>query len=145
MTGLLGWLKGKKTIIAGGVVCLFAAMAVFYGLTSVEQGGVIFGFGLAIAGWADKANRHQAEILAALSEVAKIGADIKAGQPVAGELKAAVAASQDVLKDLKPMAAPLAADLGAMAASKGVQLHISADSAEELVSGLTTMTKGLKG
>ena len=129
----MSWLKGKKTIIAGVVVCAFATMAVLYGLISVEQGGILFGFGMAIAGWADKANRHHAEIMTALTEVAKIGADLKSRQPVAGDLKAGVS-------DLKPYSGPLAGEL----AARGTQLHINADSPGELLSALETFAKGLK-
>ena len=68
-------LKGKKTIIGGILVMAGAVAAVFVGRLDPTFGTVVFGFGASIAGYGDKANRHQAEILEALTDIAKVAAD----------------------------------------------------------------------
>jgi hypothetical protein len=67
------WFQGRKTML-GGLTLIAAAIAgVATGQLSVEQGVVILGFGVSICGWSAKENRHQAEVLAALTAVAQAG------------------------------------------------------------------------
>ena len=82
MDRFLGWWKGKKTILGGGLVMVGAIAAVFCGRLDPSFAIVVFGFGASIAGYGDKANRHQAELLTALEMVAKVGADTRAGTSI---------------------------------------------------------------
>ena len=73
----MSWLRGKKTIIGGSLVMLGAVLAVTFGHLVPELGVMVFGVGASIAGYGDKANRHQAELLAALTELQQVGVDMR--------------------------------------------------------------------
>jgi hypothetical protein len=71
----MAWLEGKKTMLGGGAVIVAAVLAVFYGVIAPQIGLAIAGLGFSIFGWADKANRNQAELMVALRDIAQLGAD----------------------------------------------------------------------
>jgi hypothetical protein len=75
----LGWLEGKKTMIGGALIAIGGLVAVWMGVISPESGLTLVGAGIAVIGFADKANRHQEELLAALKGVARAGAEYRAG------------------------------------------------------------------
>ena len=73
------WVEGKKTI-AGGVAIMAASIAgVWFGRLDPVTALGVFGTGLSIAGFADKANRHQSELLTALQGISQVAVDVKAG------------------------------------------------------------------
>ena len=75
------WIEGKKTI-AGGLLVMLAALAgIWYQKLDPVTALTVFGAGMSIAGWGDKANRHQAELLIALQGLAQVGALTQAGEP----------------------------------------------------------------
>ena len=119
--GLLGWFKGKKTILGGVLVIGGAVAGVWYGKLDPASALTVAGVGLSIAGYGSKANRHQAELLTALQDVAKAGADVRAGKPLAGELQA-------MAGQLVPAVVGEATALG------GASLHISGSTADEVAS-----------
>jgi hypothetical protein len=94
------WLEGKKTKIGGVLVMAGAVAAVFYGRVAATDGLVLFGAGASIFGYADKANRHQAQLLQALAAVAASKGSVavlaKDLEPVA--IADAVAAAQALEK-----------------------------------------------
>lgn len=73
------WFQGKKTILGGLVVVGAGVTGVWIGKLDPASGAAVVGTGLSIAGFAAKANRHQAQILAGLQGVAQAAADVKAG------------------------------------------------------------------
>jgi hypothetical protein len=85
---VLVWWQGKKTIIGGTLVMAGAVAGVWYGKLDPVTGLTVLGVGLSIAGFSAKANRHQAELLTALQDVAQAGAEIRTGN--AAEAKATV-------------------------------------------------------
>ena len=74
-----GWLQGKKTMLGGVVLIAAGVIGVAFGQVSVEQGAALVGFGISIAGWAAKADRHQAELRTVLAGIAETGAMYRAG------------------------------------------------------------------
>jgi len=72
-------LQGKKTMLGGLVLISAGILGVACGKLPVDQGVIVVGFGISVAGWAAKADRHQQEILAALTSVAEAGAAYRAG------------------------------------------------------------------
>jgi hypothetical protein len=76
---IFGWFQGKKTILGGAVILAAAVAGVWYGKFDPATAASLAGVGLSVIGWGDKANRHQAELLAALEAVAQAGADVRAG------------------------------------------------------------------
>lgn len=77
------WLQGKKTFIGGAVMILAAILGVAFGRLPAEMGLALLGFGFSAIGLGDKANRHQAELLSALNELATIRTG--SGQKSVGE------------------------------------------------------------
>lgn len=127
VAGLVGWFRGKKTILGGALVIAGAVGGVWYGKLDPTSGLTVAGIGLSIAGYGAKANRHQAELLAALQGVARIGADVRAGKPAAGDLQA-------VTGQLAPGIAGEAINLG------GASLHLSAPTTDELLAAVSKLT-----
>jgi hypothetical protein len=116
----VAWWAGKKMIVGGGLVMAAGVAGVWYGKVDPVSGLAVVGFGLSIAGWSAKANRHQAELLSALQDVSRAAIDSKLG-------KAAV------LSDLEPGLASLASVAApALLAQAGATLHISTGTAAEL-------------
>lgn len=122
MKNLWNWLEGKKTLLAGGGIALVAVAGVCLGKISVVDGIDLVFFGAAVAGYADKLNRHHSEVLAALQDIAKVGTDVR--------LHRYGAVAADVAK-LEPMAID-------MASGPKVSLTVHADTVDELVDHLTT-------
>jgi hypothetical protein len=79
MKSVLSWVQGKKTMIGGALIAIAAIVAIWMGVMSPESGLTLVGAGIAVIGFADKANRHQAELLAALEGVAKAGVQYRSG------------------------------------------------------------------
>ncbi len=77
------WWQGKKTMVGGSLVMAAAVAGVWYGKLDPVSGMTLLGIGISIAGFSAKANRHQAELLTALEGVAKVGADMRAGNQTA--------------------------------------------------------------
>jgi hypothetical protein len=75
------WFEGKKTILGGGLVMAAAVAGVWAGKLDPATGLAVLGFGLSIAGMSAKANRHQAQLLAALRAVAQVAGDERSGRP----------------------------------------------------------------
>jgi hypothetical protein len=73
------WLQGKKAMLGGALIAIAAIAAIWMGVMSPESGLTLVGAGIAVIGFADKANRHQAELLAALEVVAKAGVQYRSG------------------------------------------------------------------
>jgi hypothetical protein len=73
------WWQGKKTIVGGCLVIAAGVAGVAYGKVDPVTGLGVVGFGLSIAGFSAKANRHQAELLTALQGVATAAVDIRSG------------------------------------------------------------------
>jgi hypothetical protein len=85
------WFQGKKTMLGGLVLIAAGVVGIAFGKLPVDQGVVVAGFGISICGWSAKANRHQAELLAALTAVAQVGVTYRTLGKVEAE-KAAVEA-----------------------------------------------------
>ena len=85
-TEIAGWWQGKKTIVGGALVMLAAVAGVGMGKLDAPAALAVLGFGLSIAGYGAKANRHQAELLAALAGVARAGEDYRNGGGAAAAL-----------------------------------------------------------
>lgn len=138
--GILGkiwiWFQGKKTILGGLVILAAAVAGVWYGHLDPVTGVAVAGIGLSVAGWGDKANRHQAELLAALQGVAKVGEDVRSGN------------GQQGIQDAQATAAALAPAAISEALPLGLAtLNITGSSAEEVASlvkslGSTAKTSG---
>jgi hypothetical protein len=79
LAGVVNWLKGKKTILGGGLIMAAGVAGVALGKVDPTVGLGVLGFGLSIAGAGAKANRHQAQLLTALNAVAQVAADKRAG------------------------------------------------------------------
>jgi hypothetical protein len=77
------WLQGKKAMLGGALIAIAGISAIWMGVMSPESGLTLVGAGIAVIGFADKANRHQAELLAALEGVAKAGVQYRAGDRAA--------------------------------------------------------------
>lgn len=117
---LVLWWAGKKMIVGGVLVMAAGVAGVWYGKLDAVSGLAVVGFGLSIAGWSAKANRHQAELLAALGAITQAGADARAGKlSVAGDLLPGISAAA---ADLSP----------ALISGAAASLHLSADTAAEL-------------
>ena len=114
------WWQGKKTMLGGVLVIAAGVAGVWYGkLDAVSALGVV-GLGLSIAGWSAKANRHQAELLAALQAVSQAAGASKLG-------KAAV------ISDLAGGAEQIGSSLApGLIAATAASLHLSADTAADL-------------
>ena len=108
MAEFQGWWQGKKTIVGGGLIMAAAVWAVFAGRLDAQTGLALLGLGLSVAGMGAKANRHQAELLAALQGVAKAGTDYRSG----GGARAAIADAEAVAAQQLPAA--LAAEVSTM-------------------------------
>ena len=138
--GILGkiwiWFQGKKTILGGLVILAAAVAGVWYGHLDPVTGVAVAGIGLSVAGGGDKANRHQAELLAALQGVAKVGEDVRSGN------------GQQGIQDAQATAAALAPAAISEALPLGLAtLNITGSSAEEVASlvkslGSTAKTSG---
>jgi hypothetical protein len=124
------WFAGKKTILGGLVVMAAAVAGVWTGKLDAVTGVGLFGFGLSVAGYGDKANRHQAELLTALQDVAKAGYEQRAGEP----LKA-------IAGELLSSAAPL---LPGIAATAGASLHISGATAADVTAIAQSVVLGVR-
>ena len=98
---LIGWWQGKKTILGGGLVMLAAVAGVWTGKLPADQALIVLGFGLSIAGYGAKANRHQAELLAALQAVAQAGNDYRSGGAAKAITYGEAVASEELPKALK--------------------------------------------
>jgi hypothetical protein len=123
----VAWWAGKKMIVGGGLVMAAGVAGVWYGKVDPVSGLAVVGFGLSIAGWSAKANRHQAELLSALQDVSRAAIDSKLG-------KAAV------IGDLEPGLAQLASVAApALLAQAGATLHISAGTAAEVQSLIASL------
>jgi hypothetical protein len=83
MARVRGWLQGKKTMLGGLVLIAAGVLGVAFGKLPVDQGAVVIGFGISVAGWAAKADRHQQQILEALTAVAAAGVQARAGNKAA--------------------------------------------------------------
>ena len=90
---LVIWWQGKKTILGGVLVIAAGVAGVWYGKLDAVDGLTLVGVGLSIAGYSAKANRHQAELLAALQGVGQAGVDMRAGNRAAAIQDAANAAT----------------------------------------------------
>lgn len=93
------WLEGKKTKIGAALLCAAAVLGVAYGQVSAMDGLTLFSAGAIAFGWADKTNRHQQQILQALTAVstvrgAGVAGAIKVLEPIA--VSDAVAAAQNL-------------------------------------------------
>jgi hypothetical protein len=118
------WFRGKKTILGGGLVMAGAAAGVWFGKLDPVTGLTLVGIGLSISGYSAKANRHQAELLAALQGISQAGADVRAGKSGAAELASGVTTL------LSPSLAP------EVLSSAAASLHLSAPTASELAIAL---------
>lgn len=78
-----GWLQGKKTMLGGLVLIAAGVAGVAFGQISLDQCVAVAGMGISIAGWAAKADRHQKQILEALTAAAAAGAAYRAGDKAA--------------------------------------------------------------
>ena len=81
MDWLKNWLIGKKTYLAAGGLALLGIWLVMHGFEEIGMYSILTG--AAFGGLGDKANRHQAEILAAIEDAGRIRAVMKAGKPLA--------------------------------------------------------------
>jgi hypothetical protein len=119
---VLVWWQGKKTIVGGTLVMAGAVAGVWYGKLDPVTGLTVLGVGLSIAGFSAKANRHQAELLAALQGVAQAGTDLRAGK------------SAQAIQDAEQTAGAIgyAAAPGILSAA-GASLHLSAGSAGDVI------------
>ena len=77
------WWQGKKTMFGGSLVVAAGVAGVWLGKLDPVTGVGVVGAGLSIAGFAAKENRHQAELLDALQDVAQASADLRAGHKTA--------------------------------------------------------------
>jgi hypothetical protein len=77
---LMVWWQGKKTMVGGALIVAAAVTAIWFGKIDVTTGAMIAGAGLSVAGFAAKANRHQAELLVGLRAIAEAGVDARAGK-----------------------------------------------------------------
>jgi hypothetical protein len=77
MTAVWIWLDGKKTYIAAGALAILGAVLILNGDTGTGMESILVG--AALAGLGDRANRHQAEILAAVQDIGKLATDAKSG------------------------------------------------------------------
>lgn len=98
MAKLIEWLKGKKTMLGGTLILLAALAGIFFAQISIVDGSTIAGFGIAIIGYGDKANRHQAQILEALKDVAAAGEAYRNGNLRGAMNEIARTASRDGLQ-----------------------------------------------
>jgi hypothetical protein len=69
------FLEGKKTMVGGALILLAAVAAVFLEQVTPVAGLALAAFGFSIVGMADKANRHQEELLLVLRDIARAGSD----------------------------------------------------------------------
>ena len=121
------WWQGKKTILGGALVMAAGAAGIWYGKLDPVSGLAVVGFGLSIAGYSAKVNRHQAELLAALGAISQAGADARAGKlSIAGDLVPGISS-------VGQAAAP------GLIAGAGASLHLSADTAAELAVAIQHM------
>jgi hypothetical protein len=81
------WFQGKKMYLGGGGLIVLGVAGAFLGRLSVTDALGAAMLGLSICGQAAKANRHQSQILAALTAAATAGADLRMGNR-AGALEA---------------------------------------------------------
>ncbi len=123
LSGIWAWLKGKKTIFGGLVILAGAVAGVWYGRLDPVTGLTVAGVGFSVIGWADKANRHQAELLTAFQGIAKVGADVRTGNS-----QQAVQDAETTVTGLAPAVMSEGISLG------GASLHISGNTADEVAS-----------
>jgi len=90
LAAVRGWLQGKKTMLGGLVLIAAGVAGVAFGKLPVDQAAVVVGFGISVAGWAAKANRHQAQILEALEAVAQAGVQVRVQHNDAAALSTAL-------------------------------------------------------
>ncbi len=67
------WLQGKKSILGGCVVIAAAVAGAFTGKLQPMDAVGVAGFGFSLCGMAAKANRHQSELISALSDIGALG------------------------------------------------------------------------
>jgi hypothetical protein len=84
----MNWLTGKKTYIAAGALVVLGVVLV--ALKQTAMGLQMICVGAGFVGLGDKANRHQAEVLAAIQDAGRIVVDVKAGKPLTADFAAAV-------------------------------------------------------
>lgn len=126
------WFAGKKTILGGGLVILAGVAGVWYGKLEAVDGVTLVGVGLSIAGFASKANRHQAELLTALEGVGQAGVDARAGNRTAA------------VQDLESTAAMVGYAAGpAILSAAGASLHISGATAAEVATLASSLLPSL--
>jgi hypothetical protein len=134
LSGAVSWFEGKKTILGGVLVIAAAAAGVWFGKLDPATAVAVGGMGFAAIGMGDKANRHQAQILTALQGIATAGTDYRAGNKAAALEAVFEGASAPIVADyvskLNPQ--PIA----------GASLHLSADSAEELLTAIKSVAGG---
>src|ERR1700678_2652672 len=126
------WFQGKKTIIGGFLSIAAAAAGTWYGKIDPVTGLAVAGIGFSAIGLGDKANRHQAQILTAIQGAAQAGADFRAGN----RAQAVADAQAAVIAIAAPLAIQGVQDLGAGAHAT---FHLSADSAGELATAMTSL------
>jgi hypothetical protein len=129
LKAIAGWFQGKKTILGGVVIFAAAVAGVWFGKLDPVTGVALAGAGLSVIGWGDKANRHQAQLLAVLEGVAKAGLDLRTGGPQL--------ALQDAEATVHSLAPGLAAELTPVV---GASLHLSAPTTAELLGAITQLT-----
>lgn len=83
-------LAGRKTYIVAGALVLLGLWMVLSGAASEGMSVILFGLGFTSLG--DRANRHQAEILAAIKTAGAIAIEVKSGSG------GAAAAARDLAK-----------------------------------------------
>jgi hypothetical protein len=99
------WFQGKKTMLGGLVLIAAAVAGAATGKLPVDQAVIVFGFGVSICGWSAKANRHQAEILAALQTAAIAGAQVRAGNKAGAAQTVEAAVTAGVIREAEAAAA----------------------------------------
>lgn len=73
------WLEGKKTYLAAVALVILGILLIFAGENGTGMEAVLLG--AAVAGLGDRANRHQAEILATIQDLGKLAADARSKAP----------------------------------------------------------------
>jgi hypothetical protein len=100
-----GWFQGKKTMLGGLVLIVAGVAGAGLGKLPVDQAVIVVGFGISICGWSAKANRHQAEILAALTATATAGALARSGNKAGAVAVLENAATAEVVAEATAAAA----------------------------------------
>lgn len=77
----MNWLTGKKTYIATAALAIMGASLVWRGFDVIGLYCLLTAAGF--IGLGDRANRHQAQVLAAIKGLGQLAADVKAGDKAA--------------------------------------------------------------